>query len=454
MGWSQRATFSVGAAAYVGVMAWLLQLPYDTGGGVVVVHVLVVVTVPLLLWLERDADRRVRRLVIVALMAKLIGTLARYAVLLSVYGEGDALEYDRVGRNLALFFRQGDFSVDIGQRVVGTGFIEIFTGLVYTLTGSTRLGGFFVYSWLGFWGLYLFFRAFRLVFPEGNHRRYGLLLFFLPSMLFWSSSIGKDAWMTMSLGVFAYGAALVLAHGKTGPVWMVAGTVGTAMVRPHVTVIAVASLMLAYLLSGSRRPSFSGPLAKGAGLAILAVVFFFAFGAVENYLKLDEQTSIEQAFDRTTERTSKGGSEFEAPGARSPIEVPGAIFSVIFRPLPFEAGNALTLFASLEGSFLLFLFLRHWRLLRNLVPRRQSPYLIMVTAYSLMFTVAFSNVANFGILARQRAQLFPFLLVVLAVPLSRVLSAPNRPRTASTQKPHASNDTRAPAHATSNASPG
>lgn len=130
-------------------------------------------------------------------------------------GKGDALEYDRVGRNLALFFRQGDFSVDIGQRVVGTGFIEIFTGLVYTLTGSTRLGGFFVYSWLGFWGLYLFFRAFRLVFPEGNHRRYGLLLFFLPSMLFWSSSIGKDAWMTMALGVFTYGAALVLAHGKT-----------------------------------------------------------------------------------------------------------------------------------------------------------------------------------------------------------------------------------------------
>jgi hypothetical protein len=431
-----KVALSIGAAGYVAVMAWLVQLPYSAAGGVVVVHVLAVVTIPLLSWLERNSDRRIRRLVVAALVAKLAGTLARYAVLLSVYGEGDALEYDRVGSLLATFFRQGDFSVDIGQRVVGTGFVEILTGLVYTLTGSTRLGGFFVYSWLGFWGLYLFFRAFRLVFPEGDHRRYGLFLFFLPSMLFWSSSIGKDAWMTLALGVFAYGAALVLTHAKSGLVWMVTGALGTAMVRPHVTVMAVASLMVAYLISGSRRPSFGGPLIKMVGLAVLAVVFTFAFGAVESYLKLGEQTSIEQAFDRTTERTSKGGSEFTAPSARSPVELPGAIFSVVFRPLPFEAGSPLTLFASLEGSFLLVLFLRNWRCLRNLVPRRRLPYLTMVSAYSLMFTVAFSNVSNFGILARQRAQLFPFLLVVLAVPFIRVKGAPNQPQPRSSPSDH------------------
>ncbi len=416
--WPTAGTVTIGAALYVALMAWLLQLPYNIAGGVLVAHVLAVATIPLLLWLERDAARWVRRLVIAALIAKLGGTLARYAVLLSVYGEGDALEYDRVGRALAQFFRQGDFTVDIGQRVVGTGFIEIVTGLTYTVTGSTRLGGFFVYSWLGFWGLYLFYRAFRLACPDGEHRRYGLLLFFLPSMLFWPSSIGKDAWMTLMLGAFAYGAARLLVHRKSGLLWMVAGTVGTAMVRPHVTVIAVAGLMIAYLVSGSDGATMARPLSKVAGLAVLAVVFTFAFGAVENYLKLDESTSIEQAFDRTTERTSKGGSEFEAPGARSPLELPAAIFSVIFRPLPYEAGNAFSLFASLEGTFLLVLFLGNWRRLRNLLPRRQSPYLAMVAAYSLMFTVAFSNVSNFGILARQRAQLLPFLLVVLAVPLS------------------------------------
>ena len=31
--------------------------------------------------------------------------------------------------------------------------------------------------------------------PTGDHRRYALLVFFMPSLLFWPSSIGKESWM-------------------------------------------------------------------------------------------------------------------------------------------------------------------------------------------------------------------------------------------------------------------
>ena len=40
------------------------------------------------------------------------------------------------------------------------------------VTGPTKLGGFLVFSWLGFWGLYLAFRAFRIAFPDDDYRRY------------------------------------------------------------------------------------------------------------------------------------------------------------------------------------------------------------------------------------------------------------------------------------------
>jgi hypothetical protein len=36
--------------------------------------------------------------------------------------------------------------------------------------------------------------------------------------------------------------------------------------------------------------------------------------------------------------------------------------------------------------------------------------------YGLLFIVAFSSIGNFGILARERCQLLPFFLVLLAVP--------------------------------------
>ncbi len=408
-----------GLLGYVAVMAWLLQLPYDVAGGVVIAHVLALITVPLLLWLDRDEeDLRLRRLVWWALGAKLLGTLLRYGVLLGVYGEGDALQYDEVGSHLSEFFRQGDFTVDVGK-VVGTGFVEILTGVVYTLTGSTRLGGFLVFSWLGFWGLYLFYRAFRLACPDGEARRYGLLLFFLPSMLFWPSSIGKDAWMVLCLGAFAYGTARLISHRRPSLPWILAGTLGSAMVRPHVTVVAVASLIVAYLVTGTRAKSYASPLAKMAGIVVLVVVLAYAISAVESFFGLDEGTSIETALDRTQERTSKGGSAFDATGARSPVTLPYAIFSVIFRPLPYEASNPQMLLASLEGAFLLVVFVRHRRRLANLIPRRRSPYLAFAATYSVLFAVAFSNIANFGILARQRAQLFPFLIALLAVPRTR-----------------------------------
>jgi hypothetical protein len=101
------------------------------------------------------------------------------------------------------------------------------------------------------------------------------------------------------------------------------------------------------------------------------------------------------------------------------VELPVALFSVVFRPLPFEATNPQAFLASMEGVFLLVMIARNWRRLGHFIPRRRAPFITFVASYSLLFMVAFSNLSNFGILARQRTQLFPFLLVILAVPLSR-----------------------------------
>ncbi len=133
-------------------------------------------------------------------------------------------------------------------------------------------------------------------------------------------------------------------------------------------------------------------------------------------MRAAEGAGFQDVLSRTQEQTSQDGSEFESVAARSPVDVPFAAFSVLFRPLPVEARNAQSLLASLEGALLLFLFIKHRRYLANFIPRRSSPYLAFVSTYSLLFVIAFSNFDNFRILARQRVQLFPFLLVLLAVP--------------------------------------
>ena len=115
-----------------------------------------------------DGDSTTPWLIMGAFVLKLCGAVARYYVAFSVYGTGDSQAYHDVGAKLAPMFRHGDFSIDLGKRVLGTGFIEIVTGAVYTVTGATKLGGFFVFSWLGFIGLFLFYRAFCIAFPDGD----------------------------------------------------------------------------------------------------------------------------------------------------------------------------------------------------------------------------------------------------------------------------------------------
>ena len=107
-------------------------------------------------------------------------------------GVADAYGYSRVGAQVAAQIRNGDFSFHVG-RLIGDGATSIITGIIYTVVGSNILGGFFVFAFLGFVSLVLFYRAFRVALPDGDHRRYAKLVFFFPSLLFWTSAIGKDA---------------------------------------------------------------------------------------------------------------------------------------------------------------------------------------------------------------------------------------------------------------------
>ena len=63
------------------------------------------------------------------------------------------------------------------------------------------------------------------------------------------------------------------------------------------------------------------------------------------------------------------------------------------------------------------MFTRSVRRLASIPKRlRSEPYIIYALAYALMFFFAFATIANFGILARERSQVMPFMFVLLAIP--------------------------------------
>ena len=150
----------------------------------------------------------------------MLGSLVRYAVTFEVYGgRADAGGYHGSGKRLAAAFWNGTWDQVLREEVpelVGTEFIRVVTGVVYIVTGPTKLGGFVVFGWLGFWGSSA--RTGR----SGSRSPRAIIAgtrscsFFLPSLLYWPSSIGKESWMLFTLGIVAYGAALVFTYRPHG----------------------------------------------------------------------------------------------------------------------------------------------------------------------------------------------------------------------------------------------
>jgi hypothetical protein len=423
-GTGRRAVAATGCVAVIAYLAMFLlaarMAQYNLWAVMIVIPVLIAITLPLIVHTARRyGDRSVIPLLTAALLVKFIGTALRYIVTFDVYGAADAKQYHKAGTLLAQSFRQGVFVVDVGGRIIGTHFVEIVTGAVYTLTGPTELGGFVVFSWLGYWGLYFFYRAFRLAVPDGDHRRYALLLFFLPSLLFWPSSIGKESWMLFTLGLTALGISRLYAARRGAYALVGLGLLGLIMARPHIAVLVVLAVFAGFIV----RPGRSTDLLARSGTKVVGILVLVVVGAIvvanaSAFLGVDsfDTNALNQTIKSTSERTGAGDSAFSAPNAQSPTGFPVAVVTVLFRPFPFEARSMTGMIASAEGITLLILCVVSWRRLRTL-PKRliRQPYIMMSMVFTLVFIFAFSSFGNFGILTRERVQLFPFFLVLLCV---------------------------------------
>ena len=186
-------------------------------------------------------------------------------------------------------------------------------------------------------------------------------VFFLPSMLFWPSSIGKEAWMTLCLGLGTLGVARLYVRARFGFLPLALGLAGAAMVRPHIAVMLLAghvrsATCFARRVRGRHRAQSRR---EGTGLVVLLVgVAVVAVEQAATFFEVDDVSSdsVDQVLGSTQERTDQGGSSFTGrarPPTRCSSRRPSV--QVLLRPFPWEAHNAQAVLASAEGLFLLYL---------------------------------------------------------------------------------------------------
>ena len=403
--------------AIVGAIGLGYTLGYqnvDVRGAIFIPALLCFFTIPIARMAEAKQGINLANIVTIALIAKLVGSYIRYLYDFHIYGSSDASLYHNSGTRIADQYLDGQRSLgSLFPTSYGTRFIEELNGIVALLTGRSLLASFMVFSWLGFLGLWGFVAAIRRAAPQVDVRLYALLIFFLPSSLFWPSALGKDAWMVFGLGLFATGAARVITYRASGLIFMGAGVWATGMVRPHVTVVALAAFALALLINRGRQGRALSPVLTMVTIASIAGAAAFASGPLEELLPRQEE-GFSAVLEATGAQTSIGGSEIDVTAPNSPLEYPYAFFTVMFRPLPFEASSFTQFLSSAESLVLLVLFIVWRQRVFDAIGRiLREPYLRFAVLYTLAFAFAWSSVGNLGIMARQRIQVLPFLLILL-----------------------------------------
>jgi len=378
---------------------------------------------------KREADGNwLVRVMLIGLLVRFGMAFAHLAVGFWYYeGQVDFPNYHRTGVRIGRSFLNGQ---------LGNTFIGDLWGGFYLMAGPGIVGMVLLSGIIGFLGSYLFMRAFDIEFRSdgGKDKRFlALCLFLLPSLTYWAILLGKDSWIFFFLGWVSYAFVNLLKRFSLPHLLgLLIGIGAIAAIRLPVAGIVAFAVGFAWLLRGGQK----GPAAIFRPLRYVfypVVIVGLLFGVLSIYLAqyesfLMDASLVESALQLGVRKhvglsTDAGGSSL-AIGITGSSKgevlryLPFGMFSFMFRPLIFEAHNALALVAALESTF--YLVLVFWRR-RNLMAAMRCifsrPFVGFCTVTFIFLLVILSFEANFGVIVRHRTMVLPFLLILLAVPL-------------------------------------
>jgi hypothetical protein len=359
------------------------------------------------------------RLLLLAVALRIVGSTARYEILYRFYnGLGDAVRYYTEGLELARgLWGFGTSILSLSYWVPqfgqwwGTLFLVRVSGAVLSVIGPTMRGEFLVFSLFSLLGLYAIATAFKNTgLGPGRSLQFASLIWLWPSLWFWPSSVGKEALIMLGVGLVTLG---YVGKGETIRWLPFAAGMGLAFcIRPHVAAVLAMAAMGAHWISGWGRLT-PRRLLESLVAVVLVIVAFNGMRAQFGLADADLEGMVEFVQYRS-EQTLEGGSNIGSVPL-GPAGVPLAFVNVWMRPFPWEAHNMTSAIAA--GELVIFWFLvwrqrrsvlftvrnwRHHRMLRFAVP--------LLLVYTLMIGLTFGNL---GIIARQRAPMFPFMIALL-----------------------------------------
>lgn len=403
-----------------------------------------------LLWAWRGVDRVERNIVTWAFVAHVFAAFAIVIYHQDIYRGGDMWLYTVDGTRLAGLLRY-DFATWAPEVVklalhrdnvlpftvllegTSTGTMSALAAFVFFVTGDSVYGACLLISTFAFVGSVSLFRAFapELTPPERRPVMLGTLL--VPSAVFWSSGIVKEAVVLGGLGMLCLGLARLLRMQFVSLPGAVAGAVVVGIVKPYVLFAVV--LAFAGGFYAQRRQKLSA-VSKAVGL-VLAVG-----GTV-----MMTRWFPEFSFDRIGETMARTQYNFTTTGGGSNIDlgvvdqdeikgaslagqlkyIPLALLNVFVRPVVFDIRNVSQAIAAVEMTIIVVLALgtlRRFGFRRTLGELRAKRWSMFCVVFILVFAPPVGlATGNLGTLSRYRVPMMPMYAATLLALRARLLAS-------------------------------
>ena len=288
----------------------------------------------------------------------------------------------------------------------GTFYISFISWPLVQVFNLSYLSVMLLFSYIGYVGVLLLY----LISFENNHLQWRWnnltaveLTFLLPNLHFWTSSIGKGSVMVMGIGLFFFG----LSRFNKRISFIIAGSFLTYMVRSHVFLAIIVSVLLGVL--------FTNKGIKNSirwSIFIVSILLFYSF--TDNVLLITDTDSLDITSSTTlTHRAS------ELSHASSGVDIQNynqffKFFTFCFRPLFFDGLGILGLVSSFENVICLFMFLV---VLKNAFFNWSSwngYFKICIFIFFIGSLMLAQVSGNLGIAMRQKSQFMPFLFILYA----------------------------------------
>ncbi len=281
------------------------------------------------------------------------------------------------------------------------------------------------FAYVGLIGIFFFYRAICIAAGTANPNwLLGLGLF--PSILFWSSILGKDPISLFGIACTSFGIANILAKKNTlGLLAIIFGLVVVSYIRIWLALVLLVPIL--YVIIFTMRSKLAR---LGLGFAAFAAAATLLTNFNERFEIESGRDALERLDTLSRSWSDVGGSgQFVTANLSNPVEflafAPIAGFAALFRPLPFEISSLFGTLSGIENTILLFLFLRacirfRWRHWRN--PAIAFSFLFVLVWVLLYGPISYQNL---GTAMRFKLQVLPIFLALILVIGQKVKTNPN-----------------------------